>query len=77
MDALPAGSLVRTTASMRKKTAVISIRVLPELKQSLEQLAKADRRPLASYLELVLEQHVTQSGARNRAASGKSAGTKT
>jgi predicted transcriptional regulator len=66
MDALPTGLRVLTTAHMRKKTAVISIRVLPQLKEALEQLAKADRRPLASYLELLLEQHVDATRAREK-----------
>jgi hypothetical protein len=34
--------------------------VLPRLKEALEKLAKADRRSLASYLEIVLEQHVAK-----------------
>jgi hypothetical protein len=42
------------------ETADISIRVRPQLKEALEKLAKADRRSLASYLEIVLEQYVAK-----------------
>jgi predicted transcriptional regulator len=40
------------------KTAAISVRVEPDLKEALERLAEADRRSLASYVEGVLEAHV-------------------
>jgi predicted DNA-binding protein len=40
------------------KTAAISLRVSPELKESLEQQATADGRSLASYVERVLTLHV-------------------
>jgi predicted DNA-binding protein len=40
------------------KTAVISIRVRPEIKAGLENLAEADRRPLSSYLENLIEDHL-------------------
>jgi len=66
MAALPTNLPVLTTAQMRRKTAVISIRVLPQLKQALEELAKADRRPLASYIELVLEMHVVKTRSERK-----------
>jgi hypothetical protein len=70
---LPTGSHVPTTARMpRIKSAPLNLRVRPELKAALLELAQADRRSLSSYLELVLEQHV----ARTRAESGKPARTK-
>lgn len=40
------------------RSAQIGFRARPSLKADLERLAKADRRSLASYLELVLETHV-------------------
>jgi hypothetical protein len=43
-----------------QRSAALSFRITPSLKAALEQLAKADRRPLSNYLELVLEAHVEQ-----------------
>ena len=40
------------------KTAALSIRVEPELKAALERLAKADKRSLASYIEIALQKHI-------------------
>ncbi len=40
------------------RTSPIATRVRPSLKQALQELAEADRRPFASYLEKVLEDHV-------------------
>jgi predicted transcriptional regulator len=47
------------------KTAAISIRVEPELKAALEQLAREDRRPLASLVEKVLADFVEAKKSRN------------
>jgi predicted transcriptional regulator len=41
-----------------KKTAPISFRIKPELKDDLTKLAAADRRSLSAYIELALEAHV-------------------
>jgi len=40
------------------KTAALSLRIEPELKAALERLAEADRRSLASYVEIALQDHV-------------------
>jgi hypothetical protein len=40
------------------RTAPVGLRFTPSLKEALAELAKADRRTLASYIELVLETHV-------------------
>jgi len=49
------------------KTAAISLRVDPQLKTALERAAKADRRTLAAYIELILTEHVkTLETARKR-----------
>jgi hypothetical protein len=40
------------------RTAPVGLRFTPSLKEALVELAKADRRTLASYIELVLEEHV-------------------
>ena len=40
------------------RTAPVGLRFTPSLKDALVELAKADRRTLASYIEIVLEAHV-------------------
>jgi hypothetical protein len=40
------------------RTAPVGLRFTPSLKKALVELAKADRRTLASYIEIVLETHV-------------------
>jgi predicted transcriptional regulator len=42
------------------RSASISIRVEPELKDKLEELARADHRSLASYLERLIIQHIEE-----------------
>ena len=39
------------------RTAPVGLRFTPSLKEALAELARADRRTLASYIELVLENH--------------------
>ena len=56
-----------TFAVMSKKelrTAAISTRVRPSLKARLEELAVAAKRPFASYIEIVLEEHVEKIDAK-------------
>ena len=43
-----------------RRDAQIGFRVNSALKTELERLARADRRSLASYLEILLEAHVKQ-----------------
>lgn len=38
----------------------IEIHVQPELKEALNKLAKADKRSLLNYIEVVLERHVKE-----------------
>lgn len=40
------------------RTAALGLRIRPSLKNSLETLAGDARRPLANYVELVLQDHV-------------------
>jgi hypothetical protein len=42
------------------RIAQINLRVRPSLKAKLEKLAKQDRRTLSSYVEMLLEDHVTK-----------------
>ncbi len=44
--------------STGKRTAPLGLRIRPELKEELERFARADRRSMASYVEIVLEEHV-------------------
>lgn len=44
--------------SKSTKTERLGIRVSPEMKKALTELAKADKRSLSAYIEIVLEQHV-------------------
>jgi hypothetical protein len=58
---------LHTFAPMSKKelkTAAVSVRIRPSLKARLEALAEADKRPFASYIEIVLEQHVEKIDAK-------------
>lgn len=48
----------RSPPSDETRTAPLGLRVKPSLKAELEKLAGAERRTLASYIELVLEGHV-------------------
>lgn len=48
------------------KTASIGFRIEPELKEALQQLAVADDRTLANYIERVLKEHVEAAAKRKR-----------
>ena len=45
---------------IEKKSEPVGLRFRPSLKRALDRLAAADRRPLATYIELVLEDHVEE-----------------
>ena len=40
------------------RSVPLGLRIKPSLREDLDRLAEADRRTLASYIELVLEAHV-------------------
>ena len=46
------------------RIAQINLRVRPSLKAKLEKLAKQDRRTLSGYVEMLLEDHVTEQERR-------------
>jgi hypothetical protein len=48
----------RAPVGNETRAAPLGLRITPSLKAALEELAQADRRTLASYVELVLEAHV-------------------
>jgi hypothetical protein len=54
----------RTKRSRRTvaRTAAISVRVEPELKQAVDKLAEEDHRTLAQYVERLLIEHVQAKG---------------
>ena len=43
---------------IEKKTEPVGLRLRASLKKALDDHSAADRRPLATYIELVLEDHV-------------------
>jgi predicted transcriptional regulator len=50
--------MVCATMDDMKKTAPLSHRLPPDLKEALQRLADADSRSLTNYIELVLKRHV-------------------
>ena len=46
--------------AVEKKTEPVGLRLRPSLKTALDELAASDRRPLATYIEIILEEHVAQ-----------------
>ena len=44
----------------RLKTATLSLRLAPELKERAEKIAKADHRTLTSLIEKLLSEHIDQ-----------------
>jgi hypothetical protein len=56
-----------------KKTMVVSLRLDEPTYKGLEALAKADRRKLATYLALILEDHLAakQAEASDSKAKGR------
>ncbi len=52
-----------------KKTHSVAIRMDPEVKTRLEELAKADNRSLSSYVGLLLIRHVEEQGRKSKRSS--------
>lgn len=48
----------RSPEEQQNRTAPLGLRIQPWLKEELEALAEKDQRKLASYIELVLKNHV-------------------
>jgi predicted transcriptional regulator len=51
-----------------RRLAPLSVRVPPSIKRELTQLAKADRRSLALYIQMVLEDHIAAKKAEGKPA---------
>jgi hypothetical protein len=47
-----------------RRTASVGLRLKPSTRDALERLAKADRRKLAAYIELLLEEHIARPGVK-------------
>ena len=45
-----------------RRTAPLGLRLFPSLKVALDKAAKEERRPLASYVEIVLTDHLRAKG---------------
>lgn len=61
-------------AKTPKKTATLTLRVPPEVKELLAAAAQADRRSLANMLEVIVVEYCERRGVRRRAApAGKGA----
>ena len=48
------------------RSAPVGLRIRPSLKTTLAKLAKADKRSLASYIELALEAHVVAKAKKRK-----------
>jgi hypothetical protein len=48
------------------RSALLELPIRPSLKAALQSLATAARRPLANYVEKLLEDHVAQQAAKDR-----------
>jgi predicted DNA-binding protein len=46
------------------KTAMLAVRIPPELKRAIEVLSVEDQRSVASYVQRILERHVAEMAAR-------------
>jgi replication-associated recombination protein RarA len=51
-----------------QRSAALSFRIKPSLKAALEELAKADMRPLSNYLEVVLKAHAEAESKKQQEA---------
>jgi hypothetical protein len=58
----------KMSKGVEKKDQPVGLRLRKSLKTDLDDLAAADRRPLATYIEIVLEEHVA---AKKAADKGK------
>jgi hypothetical protein len=60
---------LKYAGGMREKmTETVTIRLTPSAKEALQALADADKRKLASYLTLVLEEHAERAEKPKRGA---------
>jgi hypothetical protein len=48
------------------RNAQLNLRIMPELKATLEKLAKQERRTLSAYVEKVLDEHIRNASSRKK-----------
>jgi len=68
VDICITNDIIRIMERQENFSELVSVRISRDLRDQLEQLAKADLRPLANYIRLVLEQHVTAKKTESEAA---------
>jgi hypothetical protein len=51
-----------TLADMAKRTALLNMRIEPEVKEAAEKAAEDDRRSLSGYVEKLLVEHLRKLG---------------
>ena len=54
-----------------RRSASVGLRMPPTLKSALEELARADGRSLADYIQRALREHVDSKTAENGKPAGK------
>ena len=53
-------------AKQSTRSAILVLRVRPELKAALERLATNERRSISNYVEIILEEHVQKAPSKRR-----------
>jgi len=53
-------------AKQSTRSAILVLRVRPELKAAFERLAANERRSISNYVEIILEDHVQKAPSRRR-----------
>lgn len=56
----------KSTSDTELRTAPLGLRLKPSMKAELQELADADRRKLATYIEMVLEDHLAAKKAAQK-----------
>lgn len=57
-----------------RRTASLGLRLMPSLKAALDKAAREERRPVASYVEIVLADHLRAKGYLPAASAPETAG---
>jgi hypothetical protein len=65
-DTEAAQRLFERMAKQSTRSAILVLRVRPELKAALERLAANERRSISNYVEIILEDHVQKPPSRRR-----------
>jgi hypothetical protein len=57
---------------MSNEKPIVSFRIRGDIKDALQKLAKADRRSLSSYIEIVLDTHIEAKRRRGKKSKTRS-----